>query len=77
MSNKEKINDNENEYVPLPIYHQCSLKQNSIIIDITSLDYYNVCDYCRDTVRKYTAPYKPIDLSKMFPKKNFNYNSKK
>jgi hypothetical protein len=38
------------------------LKQNSIIIDMVSFNYYDVCDYCRDTVRKYTAPYIPISI---------------
>lgn len=62
MSNKEKINDKKITYIPLPIYHCCPLKQNSIIIDMVSFNYYDVCDYCRDTVRKYTTPYIPISI---------------
>ena len=58
MSNKSiKNNNDKNKYVSLPYFHICPLKNSNIIINPITFNYYDVCDYCRDIVRKYTVPF--------------------
>lgn len=67
MNTTVETTKEKNMYVPLPHWHQCPLKRGPIV-PIVSLNYYDVCDYCRDTVRQYTRPYVPIEID--FKEKN-------